>query len=172
MTADVAGFVYEATCPVICKVSESRNGAGYESPFDGLATDYVDEDRVIAALRERAVFVGSADLHRHTRAIRLERIEVAFDAPDLATFRFHSSVPLSPTELRAIRDDFAGQLSDGWGEVFEQANLLTADASAEFDDEDVRVGLAFSFERHRLTTPSSVSATRMEALTTSRLRMR
>lgn len=165
---------YVSSVPIIFPTSINREGAGLEHYEDrGDPTPYHRREDIAAALRNRIESTDGQNLAQYSVVGAVTKISLSLQDPHTLDIEFRCNRELSVLELETLHADFSGQLSDGWGEGFEQNALLGATDEIEGDDCALEFSAGFDSEKLTPLVEMGVVAKNLgEPIAAARPRMR
>lgn len=159
--------VYRITCPLETKFNVSRNGCGWEPSDEDYNQHFSDSD-CLEALRRVVHQTGGQDLAVHHEQAHgvdapLQRIDTCIADTGRAEFYFRCNRALDEGELESIANRFRSQLSDGWGESFEQQRF-DLETNVPDGDDDLEVQLFFEVAYRKMSALQPYDAATMRPL--------
>lgn len=152
--------IYQLKTKVDAKFEVNRSGCGWEPDTeDDGNLDRFDRHEVLQSLRD-SIQDGGQDLANYSDNPDITQIDVVVASDHSVEFYVHSTVALDIAGLRGLKENLAGQLSDGFGEVFEQRDFL--EASPRYGHTDYKLG--FTFDWKGLSEPKPYDSTTMRSL--------
>lgn len=143
--------VYQLTTSLLAKFDINRDGAGWEQdPEQDDHLSLFDRHEVLRSIRDNLKIGGQA-LGLHSRLAEVTQIDIVADIEHNVEFYVHTSKPLDAKRLVELKEDLAGQLSDGYGETFEQRDFL--EASPRHGRTDYKLGFSFDWKNLSPATP-------------------
>ena len=138
-------IVYEMSVPIKLWY-EFSDDAAREADEDP-AYEQLGHSQIVADLRRMVHETEGQGLAKNLRpfddAISMDRIDVHVDNPEHVTFHGYAPRELSAPELGELRDAIADQLSDVWGEGFEQQQIWDGAVSKQVfhagDEDEVQL---------------------------------
>lgn len=136
-------LTYRVRCPIVEVPYINHNGCGWERDTENEAQcSWSDNDRYEAISRVM-VETRAQSLAQYSHHPQVSRMDLVLHH-DASAIDVYVAIEgnCDPATLDAIRADIQGQMSDGWGEGFEQKNfdLKSGDEKLEFAIDYSRIG--------------------------------
>lgn len=160
-----ATVVYQFTCPIDPLVEVNSNGCGWEraqsdDDIDAALACFSGQEE-LKAIKDMLAQTDGQHLAQYMDEPAIKKMDIFMRDSDCAQFYLHCDRALTQEELKAVHDRLRGQLSDGYGESFEQMDFGLEDSHSR---RDIDYKLGFSFAYKRLSEACPYDASKMPAL--------
>lgn len=145
-----ARHVYHLRCPLKPVLEVNKDGCGWEPAKEdddfeeGMSR--ISMTGAVAELRKAVHDSEGQELAQYCDDANVKAIDVVVVDHDHMDFYVHFAEKPSNNDLAAFREDFLGQLSDGWGENFDGVDLGLR-ASHSRSDRSWKLGMGFDWDK-------------------------
>lgn len=159
-TATSTENIYRVTCPLLPVIQVSGEMEWKNSDDSSLINKF-SKTECLSKLREAISASKGQHLADYADDTNISRIDVVIEKIDQVEFYIHAKEPMNEIEIENAREDLTGQISDGWGEGFEEYpfNLYSTDFKKEID-----ISLNFKLDYDHVSPWVKYDATSMRAL--------